>query len=108
MIKLTAVALMTAALLSASAVFANENSDAACCAKTASNKAMWTDFASMKLTAAQKTKLEKWQADCMKAGCTKESRTAFLKKAEGVLSKDQYATLKAQCDKSAAATKTQT
>ena len=105
MIKLTTVALVTAALFSASALFAESKGDAACCAKTASNKAMCTDFASMKLTAAQKTKLEKWQADCQKAGCTKESRTVFLKKAEGVLSKDQYATLKAQCDKSAGATK---
>lgn len=107
MIKLTTVALVTAALFSASAVFAENKSDSACCAKSASNKAMCTDFASMKLTAAQKTKLEAWQADCMKAGCTKESRTAFLKKAQGILSKDQYAMLKAQCDKSAAA-KTQT
>jgi hypothetical protein len=37
----------------------------------------------------------------MKAGCTKESRHAFLKKAEGILSKDQYAKLKAECNKSA-------
>lgn len=107
MIKLTTVALVTVALFSTSAAFAENKGDAACCAKTASNKAMCTDFASMKLTTAQKTKLETWQADCMKAGCSKESRTAFLKKAQGILSKDQYATLKAQCDKSAAA-KTQT
>jgi hypothetical protein len=44
----------------------------------------------------------------MKAGCTKESRTAFLKKAERILSKDQYGMLKAQCEKSAADKKTQT
>ena len=37
----------------------------------------------------------------MKAGCSKESRQAFLKKAQGILSKDQYARLKAECDKSA-------
>ena len=104
MIKITAVALVTAALFSVGAAFAGE----ACCAKGASNKVACTDFASMKLTADQTTKLEAWQADCMKAGCTKESRTAFLKKAEGILSKDQYATLKAQCEKSGANKRTQT
>jgi len=91
---------MSVALLSATAAFAKEKEGAACCAKGASNKAECADFASMKLTAEQKTKLESWQAECMKAGCTKESRTAFLKKAEGILSKEQYATLKGQCDKS--------
>jgi hypothetical protein len=101
MIKLTAVAIMSVALLSASAAFAEEKGEAACCAKGASNKAACADFASMKLTAEQKTKLESWQAECMKAGCTKESRTVFLKKAEGILSKEQYASLKAQCDKPA-------
>lgn len=107
MIKITGVALVTAALLSAGTAFAGEKGDA-CCAKSASNKAACTDFASMNLTAAQKTKLETWQADCMKAACTKESRTVFLKKAQGVLSKDQFATLKAQCDKSMGDKKTQT
>ena len=104
MIKITAVALVTAALFSAGVAFAGE----ACCAKGASNKVVCADFASMKLTADQTTKLEAWQADCMKAGCTKESRTAFLKKAQGILSKDQYAKLKAQCDKSGADKKAQT
>ena len=107
MIKITAVAMVTAALFSAGAALAEEKGDA-CCAKGASNKVACADFAGMRLTADQKTKLETWQADCMKAGCTKESRTAFLKKAQGILSKDQYATLKAQCDKSGAAAKTQT
>jgi hypothetical protein len=104
MIRITAVAFVTAALFSASAAFAGE----ACCAKGASNKVACADFASMKLTADQTTKLEAWRADCMKAGCTKESRTAFLKKAQGILSKDQYATLKAHCGKSGADKKTQT
>src|ERR1700736_131926 len=100
MIKITAAALVTAALFSAGAALAEEKGDA-CCAKGASSKVACADFASMKLTADQKTKLERWQADCMKAGCTKESRTAFLKKAQGSLSQDQYAMLKAQCEKSA-------
>lgn len=92
---------MTVALLSTGAVFAGEKGDKSCHATGASNKAACADYEKMNLTADQKTKLETWQADCMKAGCTTESRSAFLKKAEGILSKDQYSTLKAQCEKSA-------
>ena len=70
--------------------------DMACCAKNASNQQSCTNLASLNLTADQKSKIEAWQSECMKAGCTKESRHAFLKKAEGILSKDQYAKLKAE------------
>jgi hypothetical protein len=41
----------------------------------------------------------------MKAGCTKESRQTFLKQAKGILSAQQVAQLKAQCQKSAKETK---
>jgi hypothetical protein len=72
MIKTLGVAAM-AAMLMASPVFAGGGK--ACCAKNASNdKAMCTDFASLNLTADQKSKLEAWQSECVKAGCTKESR----------------------------------
>jgi len=36
---------------------------------------------------------------CNKDGCTKESMAAFMKSAEGILSKDQMATLKTECAK---------
>lgn len=75
----------------------------ACCAKQASNKdaAHCATFADLNLTADQMGKLEAWRAQCMKAGCTEESRATFLKQARGILSKDQYAALKAKCDKTA-------
>ena len=97
MIKITAVSLVTAAILSAGAAFAG---DKACCASGVANKTACANLEKMNLTAAQKTKIEAWQADCMKGGCTEESRTAFLTKAKGILSKDQFAMLKAQCEKS--------
>ena len=107
MIKITGTALVAAALLTAGTAFANDK--AACCAKSAANdKAMCADFASLNVTADQKSKLEAWQADCMKAGCTKESRAKFLKQARGILSKDQYAALKAECEKSGNSKKTRT
>jgi hypothetical protein len=95
MTKTTLSAFVAAALVMASPAFAGGK---ACCAKSASNKAACSSFASLNLTADQKTKLDAWQAECMKAGCTKESRSAFLKKARGILSADQYAKLKTQCN----------
>jgi hypothetical protein len=61
----------------------------------------------LNLTPAQKARIERWQADCMKAGCTKESQMTFLNRAKGVLSAEQFAQLKAQCNKTANAKKTE-
>ena len=99
MIKTTVVALATAALLSTGSAFAGNKGDDACCTKGASNKekAACADFATLGVTAEQKSKLEAWQSECMKAGCTKESRAKFLKQAKGILSTEQYAKVKAQC-----------
>jgi len=107
MIKTTVSALVAAAMLIASSAFAG---DKACCAKGVSNteKTACADLAALNLTPDQKTKIEAWQADCMKAGCTKESRRTFLKQAKGILSAEQFAQLKAECRKSAQAKKTET
>lgn len=106
MIKITTTALVAAAMLLTSGAFAG---DKACCAKGASNphSMACANLASLNLTADQKTKIEAWQVDCMKAGCTKESRQAFLKQAKGILSAEQYAQLEAQCKKLASGKKTQ-
>jgi hypothetical protein len=66
------------------------------------------DLATLNLTPDQKAKIEAWQADCVKAGCTKESRKTFLKQAKGILSAEQFAQLKAQCKKPANAKQTET
>ena len=77
----------------------------ACCATgqvtKAKNEKSCVSLATLKLNADQKSKLEAWQADCMKAGCTQESRTKFLGQAKTILSSEQYAMLKKQCDASA-------
>jgi hypothetical protein len=103
MVKIIGTAAVAAAMLMASPAFSHDKAgDKACCAKNASNdKTMCANLASLNLSADQKSKIEAWQSECMKAGCTKENRQVFLKKAEGILSKDQYAKLKAECDKSA-------
>ena len=101
MIK-TTLALLAAGVLAASSSFAGGK---ACCGTKgthASNEnANCMNLASLNLTADQNSKLVAWQNECMKAGCTKESRAAFMKKARTILSKDQYAQLKSECDKAA-------
>ncbi len=106
MIKITITALVATAMLIASSVFAGEK---ACCVKGVSNtdKTACVDLATLNLTPEQKAKIEAWQAECVKAGCTKESRKTFLKQAKGILSAEQFAELKAQCKKSANAKKTE-
>jgi hypothetical protein len=72
----------------------------ACCArgKTA-KKEFCSDYARLNLSSQQKSKLTALQDECMKEGCTEESREKFLKGAKKFLSKDQYAQLKAECGK---------
>ena len=106
MTKITTTVLLAVGMLMASSAFAG---DKACCAKGAANAGVaCVNLATLNLTADQKTRIEAWQAECMKAGCTKESRQTFLSRAKAILSAEQFAQLKAQCKKTAGTTKTQT
>jgi hypothetical protein len=104
--KIITTVLVAAAMLAASSAFAG---DKACCAKGAANahSMACVNLASLNLTADQKTKIEAWQAECMKAGCTKQSRETFLSHAKGILSAEQFGHLKAQCKETANAKRTQ-
>jgi len=106
MIKTISTILVVAAMLTASSAFTR---DRACCAKSAANKSSMScvNLATLNLTTDQKTKIEAWQSECMKAGCTKESRQTFLSRAKGILSAEQFAQLKAQCKKTENAKKTE-
>ncbi len=106
MIKLTTTALVAVAMLMACSAFAG---DKACCASGVSkaDSMACANLATLNLTPDQKTKIETWQAECVKAGCTKESRKTFLNHAKGILSAEQFAQLKAQCEKTANAKKTE-
>jgi len=106
MSKIVSTALVMAGMLMASSAFAGEH---ACCAKAASNSGSMAciNLTTLHLTVDQKAKIEAWQAECMKAGCTKQSRQTFLGRAKGILSAEQFAQLKAQCNKRANAKKTE-
>jgi hypothetical protein len=99
MIK-TTLALLAAGVLAASSSFADGK---ACCGakgtQVSNDTSSCMNLASLNLTTDQKSKLVAWQNECMKEGCTKESRAAFMKKAKTILSADQYAQLKSECDK---------
>ena len=106
MVKITTTSLIAAAMLMAGSAFAG---DKACCAKGSAkhDSVACVNLTTLNLTPDQKSKIEAWQADCLKAGCTKESRQTFLSRAKGVLSVEQFTQLKAQCKKTAKAKESQ-
>jgi Spy/CpxP family protein refolding chaperone len=99
MTKLTGLALMAVAALAVTSAYAGDkDKDGGCCAKNAKMDCTQT-YAKLNLSAEQKTKMDALVTKCNKNGCTKESMEAFMKSAEGVLSKEQMATLKAECSR---------
>ena len=93
---------MAAAALAVTSAYAGDKGkDGGCCATHANNKMDCSQtYAKLNLSAEQKTKMDVLVAKCNKdGGCTKESMEAFMKSAEGVLSKEQLATLKAERNK---------
>ncbi|MEP6821879.1 MAG: hypothetical protein ABI946_05960 [Chthoniobacterales bacterium] len=94
--KSKALAIVAVGLLVAGSAFAG---DKACCAQHAKNDkaACAATFASLDLTADQKTKMETLAADCDKAGCTKESMAKMESSAKSILSKKQFAAWNSAC-----------
>jgi hypothetical protein len=93
------LALMMVAVMAATSAYAGDKS---CCASHANgdNKMCMSEtYAKLNLSNEQKAKLDALHADYDKAGGTKESMDKFMKSAEGVLNKEQFATLKTQCAK---------
>jgi hypothetical protein len=90
---------MAAAVFAASSVYAGDK-EKSCCASQANNESKMDctqSYAKLNLSAAQKTKMDALVAKCNKKGCTKESMDQFMKSAEGILSKEQFATFKSEC-----------
>ncbi|MDP9003801.1 MAG: hypothetical protein M3N12_03310 [Verrucomicrobiota bacterium] len=98
MTKFTGLALIAAA---AFAVTSANAEDKGCCATSHAKNDSKMDcsqtYAKLNLSAEQKTKMEALTTKCNKDGCTKKSMETFMKSAEGILSKDQMATLKTEC-----------
>ena len=97
MIKIKSLALVASALFAATSVYAGGK---ACCTTQASNSGKMEcsqTYAKLNLTPKQKAKLDAFQAQCQKEGCTKKSMDKFMQSAKGILSKDQYAQLQTEC-----------
>jgi Spy/CpxP family protein refolding chaperone len=93
------IALVAAGAFAAGTMFAGEHGD---CAKKAGNEgkmACTASLATLNLTADQKTKMETAMTEHHKAGCTDATEAKFMKEAESILTPEQFAKLKAECNK---------
>jgi Spy/CpxP family protein refolding chaperone len=93
------IALVAAGAFAAGTMFAGEHGD---CAKKAGNEgkmACTASFASLNLTPDQKTKMETAMAEHHKAGCNQATEAKFMKDVEGILTPEQFAKFKAECNK---------
>jgi hypothetical protein len=91
------IALLVAGMFATGAVFAGEHGD---CTKQAGNKskpACAVSLASLNLTPDQQTKMDAAMAEHHKAGCSEASEAAYMKQAEGILTKEQFAKFEAEC-----------
>jgi|SRR5712664_2532194 hypothetical protein len=102
------IALVVAGMFAAGTMFAGEHGD---CTKKVGNEAKpacTVSLASLNLTPDQKTKMDAAMAEHMKAGCSEATEAKYMKDAEGILNKDQYAKFKAECTKGDKKAKTET
>lgn len=93
------LALMMVAVMAATSAYAGDKSCCASHAKNDSKMCMSETYAKLNLSTEQKAKMDALHAEYDKAGCTKESMDKLMKSAEGILSKEQFATLKTECSK---------
>src|SRR5262249_15339257 len=93
------IALVAAGAFAAGTMFAGEHGD---CAKKAGNEgkmACTASLASLNLTADQKTKMETAMAEHPQAGCTETTEAKLMRDDEGILTPEQFAMFKAECNK---------
>src|SRR5215470_3326370 len=93
------VALITAGLFSAGTMFAGEHGN---CTKQVGNEAKMAcqvSLASLNLTPDQKTKMDAAMEEHHKAGCNEASEAKYMEEAKTILTKDQFAKFKAECEK---------
>jgi Spy/CpxP family protein refolding chaperone len=97
--KIKGLAFVAAAAFAVTSLYAGDQSS--CCAQSMGGKMDkgTMSYSHLNLTAEQKTKMDNLQSQCHKGGCTKESMDNFMKSAEGILTKEQFATLKSECEK---------
>lgn len=91
------IALVVAGMFATGAVFAGEHGDCTKKVGNASKPACTVSLASLNLTPDQKAKMDAAITEHQKAGCSEASEAKYMKDAEGILTKEQFAKFKAEC-----------
>jgi Spy/CpxP family protein refolding chaperone len=93
------IALVAAGAFAAGTMFAGEHGDCAKKAGNEANMACMASFASLNLTPDQKTKMQAALTEHHKTGCNEASEAKFMKDVQGILTAEQFAKFKAECNK---------
>jgi Spy/CpxP family protein refolding chaperone len=93
------IALVVAGMFAAGTLFAGEHGDCTKKVGNTSKPACSVSLANLNLTPDQKTKMDVVMDEHHKAGCSEASEAKYMKEAEGILTKEQYAKFKAECTK---------
>ena len=91
------IALVVAGVFAVGTVFAGEHGN---CTKKVGHEtkaACTVSLANLNLTSEQKTKLDAAMEEHHKAGCSEASEAKYMKEVEGILTQEQYAKFKAEC-----------
>src|ERR1700736_1746672 len=102
------IALVVAGMFAAGAMFAGEHGDCTKKVGNAEKPACSVSMASLNLTPDQKAKMDAAMAEHHKAGCSEASEAKYMKEAEGILTKEQFAKFKAECKEHKGKAKTET
>ncbi|HYR21407.1 MAG TPA: hypothetical protein VEP30_00605 [Chthoniobacterales bacterium] len=102
------IALVVAGMFAAGTLFAGEHGDCTKKVGNASKPACTVSLTSLNLTADQKTKMDAAMAEHMKAGCSEATEAKYMKEAEGILTKEQFAKFKTECSAKHDKAKTET
>src|ERR1700693_314712 len=102
------IALLVAGMFATGGVVAGENGKCTTQAGNPEKPACSVSLASLNLTSDQQAKMDKIMAEHHKAGCSEASEAKYMKEAEGVLNKDQFAKFKAECSEHKDKAKTET
>lgn len=97
--KCVGLAVMAAAAFAITSAFAGDKEKESSCCATKGVMDCAATYAKLDLSPEQKAKMDALVEKCKGAGCTKESTEAFMKSAESILSKEQMAALKTECNK---------
>jgi hypothetical protein len=91
------IALAVTGMFAVGTMFAGEHGECTKKVGNAEKPACSVSLASLNLTPDQKAKMDTAMTEHQKAGCSEASEAKYMKEAEGILTKEQFAKFKAEC-----------